>query len=133
MKFKKGNRVEVLRQTDLSSGAWWCGEIIPRNGQTFQVRYDGSQCLSNVESVSRKVIRPCPLPTDVSDDWTVCDLVEMFNDLCWKITIVLKVSRGNHYMVRLIGLSTELQVNKANIRMRQLWLDDKWVVIGKVR
>ncbi|KAB5553316.1 hypothetical protein DKX38_010627 [Salix brachista] len=134
MKFKKGSRVEVLRKTDFSSGAWWCGEIISGNRQTYQVRYDGSQCWSNVdnvESVSRKAIRPCPLPADVSDDWTVGDLVEVFDDLCWKTAAVLKVIGGNHYLVRLIGPSTELQVNKVNIRMRRLWLDGKWVVIGK--
>ncbi|KAJ6406267.1 hypothetical protein OIU84_009901 [Salix udensis] len=134
MKFKKGSRVEVLRKTDFSSGAWWCGEIISGNRQTYQVRYDASQCWSdvdNVESVSRKAIRPCPLPADVSDDWTVGDLVEVFDDLCWKTAAVLKVIGGNHYLVRLIGPSTELQVNKVNIRMRRLWLDGKWVVIGK--
>ncbi|KAL9363393.1 hypothetical protein Peur_046178 [Populus x canadensis] len=134
MKFKKGSRVEVLSKTDLSSGAWWCGEIISGNGQTYQVRYDGSQGLSNednVESVSRKAIRPCPPPADVSDGWTVGDLVEVFDDLCWKTAAVLKVIRGNYYLVRLIGPSTKLQVNKVNIRMRQLWLDGKWVVIGK--
>jgi hypothetical protein len=136
MKFKKGSRVEVLSKTDLSSGAWWCGEIISGNGQTYQVRYDGAQGLSNednVESVSRKAIRPCPPPADVSDGWTVGDLVEVFDDLCWKTAAVLKVIRGNYYLVRLIGPSTKLQVNKVNIRMRQLWLDGKWVVIGKVR
>ncbi|KAJ6361390.1 hypothetical protein OIU78_001928 [Salix suchowensis] len=134
MKFKKGSRVEVLRKTNFSSGAWWCGEIISGNRQTYQVRYDGSQCWSNVdnvESVSRKAIRPCPLPADVSDDWTVGDLVEVFDDLCWKTAAVLKAIGGNHYLVRLIGPSTELQVNKVNIRMRRLWLDGKWVVIGK--
>jgi hypothetical protein len=136
MKFKKGSRVEVLRKTHLSSCAWRCGEIISGNGQTYWVRYDVLWGLSNeddVESVSREVIRPCPPPADVSDGWAVGDLVEVFNNLCWKTAAVMKVMRGNRCLVRLIGSSTELRVDKVNIRMRQLWQDGRWVEIGKVR
>ncbi|XP_034917683.1 uncharacterized protein [Populus alba] len=134
MKFKKGSRVEVLRKTHLSSCAWRCGEIISGNGQTYWVRYDGLWGLNNeddVESVSREVIRPCPPPVDVSDGWAVGDLVEVFDNLCWKTAAVMKVMRGNCYLVRLIGSSTELRVDKVNIRLRQLWQDGGWVEIGK--
>ncbi|XP_011026479.1 PREDICTED: uncharacterized protein LOC105127067 isoform X1 [Populus euphratica] len=134
MKFKKGSRVEVLRKTHLSSCAWRCGEIISGNGQTYWVRYDGLSGLNSeddVESVSREVIRPCPPPADVSDGWAVGDLVEVFDNLCWKTAAVMKVMRGNCCLVRLIGSSTELRVDKVNIRMRQLWQDGGWVEIGK--
>ncbi|KAJ6434963.1 hypothetical protein OIU84_000247 [Salix udensis] len=134
MKFKKGSRVEVLRKTYLSSCAWRCGEIISGNGQTYRVRYDGLWGLSNeddVETVSREVVRPCPPPADVSDGWAIGDLVEVFDDLCWKTAAVMKIMRGNCYFVRVIGSSTELRVDKVNIRMRQLWQYGGWIEIGK--
>ncbi|CAK7353574.1 unnamed protein product [Dovyalis caffra] len=136
MKFKKGSRVEVLRKTDEPSGAWQSGEIISGNGKesAYWVRYDCPWGLSNeddLERVSRKVIRPCPPPADASDGWAAGDLVEVFNDLSWKTAAVLKAMSGDYYLVRLVGSSTELQLKKVNIRLRQLWKDGKWIGIGK--
>uniref|UniRef100_A0A6N2K2Z6 Uncharacterized protein n=1 Tax=Salix viminalis TaxID=40686 RepID=A0A6N2K2Z6_SALVM len=55
----------------------------------------------------------------------------LFDDLCWKTAAVMKVTRGNCYLVRVIGSSTELRVDKVNIRMRQLWQYGGWIEIGK--
>ncbi|CAK7353578.1 unnamed protein product [Dovyalis caffra] len=136
MKFKKGRRVEVLRKKEVPSGVWQCGEIISgnENESAYWVRYDcpwGLNNEDNVERVSRKVIRPCPPPADASDGWAAGDLVEVFTDLSWKTAAVLKVMGGDYYLVRLVGSSTELQLRKVSIRVRQLWKDGKWIGIGK--
>ncbi|XP_059592214.1 uncharacterized protein LOC100264564 isoform X6 [Vitis vinifera] len=38
---------------------------------------------------------------------------------------------GHNYSVRLLGSCHEFEVHKSNIRVRQAWIDDKWVVIGQ--
>ncbi|KAA8525374.1 hypothetical protein F0562_007208 [Nyssa sinensis] len=37
----------------------------------------------------------------------------------------------SYYLVRVLGFSQEFKVHKFNIRVRQSWEDEKWVVIGK--
>ncbi|XP_057959293.1 uncharacterized protein LOC131151859 [Malania oleifera] len=134
MRFKKGSKVEVLNKTEVPSGSWRCGEIISGNGHNYSVRYDCSSGLTSeavVERVSRKTIRPSPPLVDGVKSWMVGDVVEVFNDFCWKIARVLTLIGGGCYFVRLLGSRQELSIHKSNIRLRQSWQDDKWVVIGK--
>ncbi|PQQ20247.1 uncharacterized protein Pyn_15893 [Prunus yedoensis var. nudiflora] len=94
----------------MPSGSWCCAKIICGNGHNYTVRYDGFEGASGkaaVERVPRNAIRPCPPPLEVS------------------IIGFLVISS------RLLGSSQEFKVGKFEIRVRQFWQDDKWVVIGK--
>ena len=135
MKFKKGSKVEVLSKKEVPSGAWRCAEIISRNGHNCCVRYDpylGMASKGNVDRVPMKAIRPCPLPVKGVESWVTGDVVEVFNNGSWKCAMVLKVTCGVYYLVRLLGSCHEFEVHKSNIRVRQAWIDDRWVVIGQV-
>lgn len=135
MRFKKGSQVEVFK-SEVPSGAWWCAVILSGNGHNYTVgyaHYSGKTNEIAQERVSRKEIRPCPPPVQCVTCWMAGNLVEVFDDFSWKIATVLKVLGGDCYSVRLLGSSREFQTHKSNIRVRQSWQDDKWVVIGKVK
>lgn len=135
MRFKKGCKVEVLSKKEVPSGSWCCAEIICGNGHNYTVRYDGyTDAADNavVERVSRKAIRPCPPPVEVSENWAPGDVVEVFDSFSWKMAIVSKVLGRKYFLVRFLGSSCEFRVSRSDIRLRQSWQDDEWIVIGKV-
>ncbi|XVE98275.1 hypothetical protein REPUB_Repub03eG0091600 [Reevesia pubescens] len=134
MRFKKGTKVEVLSKKEVPSGSWHCAEIISGNGHSYTVRYDGYSGATDktiVERVSRMVIRPCPPAPLVSDNWVPGDVVEVFDNFSWKMATVLGVLEKKYILVRLLGSSLEFKVSKFDIRVRQSWQDDEWLVIGK--
>ncbi|XVE54367.1 hypothetical protein DITRI_Ditri03aG0075200 [Diplodiscus trichospermus] len=134
MRFKKGAKVEVLIKTEVPSGSWHCAEIISGNGHIYTVRYEGYSGTSNktiVERVSRKAIRPRPPVSVVSDNWAPGDVVEVFVNFSWKMATVLRILEKKHILVRLLGSALEFKVSKFDIRERQSWQDNEWVVIGK--
>lgn len=134
MRFKKGSKVEVLSK-EAPSGSWLCAKVLSGNGHYYNVKYDrpsGTATIEGiVEKVSRKVIRPCP-PVVYVENWIVNDVVEAFDDYSWRTVVVSKVLRGDFYLVRLLGSSRDFEVYKFNTRVRHLWQDDNWFVIGKV-
>lgn len=135
MRFKKGDKVEVLSQKEVPSASWRCGEIIYGNGHNYTVRYDGDTDASDktlLERVSRKIVRPCPPTLDVSEYWVPGDVVEVFNNYSWKMATISKILGKKYFMARLLGSSLEFKVSKFDIRVRQSWQDDKWIVIGEV-
>lgn len=132
MRFKRGSKVEIFINKDVPS--WRCAEIVSGNGRTYSIRYDcppGSMNEAAVDRVPRKIIRPSP-PAFAVKNWAAGEMVEVFNDLSWKIATVISNMGGNYYLVRLVGSLKELQVSKTDIRVRQTWQYDKWSVIGKV-
>ncbi|XP_042520155.1 uncharacterized protein LOC122093751 [Macadamia integrifolia] len=134
MRFKKGSKVEVLNKKEVPSGAWRCAEIISGNGHTYHVMYDWPPGTNNegaFDKVSRKVIRPCPPPVEGANDWVPGDLVEVFDNNYWKIATISKVMGGNRFFVRLLGSPVEFRVHKSDLRVRQSWIDNKWVLVGK--
>ncbi|KAF6168004.1 hypothetical protein GIB67_020574 [Kingdonia uniflora] len=134
MIIKKGDKVEVLSKKEVPLGYWCCAEIISGNGHTYKVRFDcspGATDTGVTERVPRKVIRPCPPPVEVSDDWVPGDVVEVFENECWKVGAISKVIGRNRFFVRLLGSSYELRVHKSYLRMRQSWQDDGWILTGK--
>ncbi|KAI4335777.1 hypothetical protein L6164_014387 [Bauhinia variegata] len=134
MRFKKGSKVEVLSKTEVPSGSWHCAEIICGNGHYYTIRYDGHQDAAGgavVERAPRKAIRPCPPALEVTNNWNPGDVVEVFQNFSWKMATVLKVLGKKGILVRLLGSSMEFKVSKFDIRVRQSWQDDKWIVIGK--
>lgn len=135
MRFKKGSRVEVMKNFDMPI-AWHEAEILTDNRHTYSVVYvhqPDTISESEVERVSGKYVRPCPPSTQGKATWEVGDIVEVFEDFSWKIASILKVLQGDCYFVRLLGTSIEFTVHKLNVRDRWLWQDDKWILMGKVR
>lgn len=134
MRFKKGSKVEVLSKTEVPSGSWRCAEILCGNDHNYTVRYDGSEGAIGktvVEMVSKKAIRPCPPPFEVLKNWFRGDVVEVLDNFSWKMATVSKVLGKKYFLVRILGSSLEFKVSKFDIRVRQSWQDDKWIVIGK--
>lgn len=136
MRYKKGSRVEIWSNEEVPSGCWRCGEIIFGNGRSYTVRYEGYSGDANekiVGRVNRRFIRPCPPHVEVKDDWVSGEVLEVFHDYSWKMATVCKVLGRNSFVVRLVGSSEdEFKVRKSHVRLRQCWLDDKWIVVGKV-
>ncbi|KAJ0090757.1 hypothetical protein Patl1_13140 [Pistacia atlantica] len=134
MRFKKGDKVEVLSQKEVPSGSWRCAEIICGNGHNYTVRYDGYSCANDkkfLDRVSRKSIRPCPPLLEVSEFWVPGDVVEVLDNFSWKMATISKVLGKKYFLVRLLGSSLEFKLKEFDIRVRQSWQDDKWVVIGE--
>ncbi|KAE8735355.1 putative protein arginine N-methyltransferase 4.2 [Hibiscus syriacus] len=134
MRFKKGTKVEVLSRKEVPSGSWHCAEIISGNGHNYKVRYEGYSDATNetiMERVSRKAIRPCPPAPAVSYNWVPGDIVEVFDNFSWKMATVLAILEKKYIFVRLLGSSLEFKVSKFDVRVRQSWQDNEWVVIGK--
>ena len=135
MRFKKGSKVEVLSKRKVPSGSWISAEIICGNGHNYTVRYDGHQSNIDeaiVERVPGSAIRPCPPPVGGPEGWIPGDIVEVFDNFSWKMATVSKVLGKKYFLVRHLGSSLEFKVRKYDLRVRQSWQDDKWIVIGKV-
>lgn len=136
MRFKKGNKIEVLKKSEVVSGSWWPAEIISGNGHTYCVRYERPQSEDDppiMERVPRKAIRPLPPLIEGVDNWMPGAVVEVFDNNLWKIAKILKVVQaGNCFLVKLLGSSREIRVYMPNLRVRQSWVDDQWVLIGEV-
>ncbi|KAK4764834.1 hypothetical protein SAY86_025924 [Trapa natans] len=133
MKLKKGTRVEVLKKEEVSIGAWHAAEIISGNGHNYYVKYSlnlGSN-EAKVERVPRKAIRPCPPSVQVFGFWEVGDIAELYHNRSWKTAIIIEVNGTHNYYVRLIGLREELNCHCYQLRVRQIWKDDKWFVLAK--
>ncbi|KAJ0248201.1 Uncharacterized protein HA466_0153390 [Hirschfeldia incana] len=133
MRFRKGSRVEFLSLKEAAPyGGWRAAEILSGNGRTYSVRYYSNR-VAKEERVARKSIRPCPPQVDV-DRWEAGELVEVLDNLSWKTaTVLLEELPGRYYVVRLLGSAAlELNVHKVNLRARQCWQDETWVIIGKV-
>ncbi|PWZ08016.1 hypothetical protein Zm00014a_007962 [Zea mays] len=132
MRFFKGSKVEVLQEAEVPFGSWRPGEIISGNGHTYLVRYDESPVDSSVavERMPRRLIRPSP-PTDDPVRWSLGSILEAFDSYSWKVAEVVRVLKKNQYLVRLLGSSLELSAHASDLRLRKLWLDDRWIVTQK--
>ncbi|XP_021619678.1 uncharacterized protein LOC110620301 [Manihot esculenta] len=134
MRYIKGSKVEVLSKQGVPSGFWRCAEIICGNGHTYTVRYEGHASTIDetvMERISRNAIRPCPPLPEIAEDWVPGDVVEVFDDFSWKTATISKMLGKKYFLVRIIGSSLEFKVSKFDIRTRQSWQDDEWIVIGK--
>ncbi|KAL0407812.1 UNVERIFIED_CONTAM: hypothetical protein Sradi_1715600 [Sesamum radiatum] len=150
MRFKKGDKVEVMDRKDVPV-SWRAAEILSCIGHTYRVQYDSYPGVASnqmVEMVPLKFLRPRPPLVQGVESCIAGDIVEVFNEYSWKIAAILKVpgvkktnkrnkihpqaaAFQNQYLVRLLGCSQELVVDRSDIRMRQTWHDDKWILMGK--
>ncbi|KAJ8755941.1 hypothetical protein K2173_024486 [Erythroxylum novogranatense] len=130
MRFRKGTKVEVLSDKEVSIGSWLCGEIISGNGRTYCVKYAGFG-EAKEERVPRKVLRPCPPHVDGEIKWACGDLVEVFHNFCWKTARVIQIMDGDYFVVRLLGNFMGLRVPRSYLRVRQCWQNGKWLLVGE--
>ncbi|XP_054788835.1 uncharacterized protein LOC129294464 [Prosopis cineraria] len=133
MRFKRGTKVEVLSYCEAPYGQWRCAEIISGNGHTYSVQYNCSSLTNEamVEKVPKKSIRPSPPLVKCADSWSADDVVEVNHAGCWKVAVVSKFISEDIYLVRLLGSCKELRVHKFNIRARQCWQDNQWIMMRK--
>ncbi|XVF26649.1 hypothetical protein REPUB_Repub14bG0036300 [Reevesia pubescens] len=134
MRFNKGSKVEVLTKKEVPTGAWRCAEIISGNGHTYSVKYSCFPVTvqaAAVERVPRKALRPCPPPINGTIHWVSGDLVEVFDELCWKPAVIVRVLGGNNFSVKIMGSNSELKAHLFRLRVRQSWEDGNWFVVGK--
>ncbi|CAI9285845.1 unnamed protein product [Lactuca saligna] len=133
MKYKKGSIVEVLNTDKAPSHSWRYAQIISYNKHNYTIRYDlyhgNQQEEEEEEHISRKFIRPCPPTVEISEHYPG-DVVEVFHNLSWKMAIVSKSFNSNLFQVRLVGSFIEIKARKSELRVRQSWQNNKWVVIG---
>ncbi|XP_010454295.1 PREDICTED: uncharacterized protein LOC104736072 [Camelina sativa] len=130
MRFKKGTKVEVLSKSSVPSGAWRSAEIISGNGHYYTVMYDSSD--DGTVRVPRKSMRPQPPRLQVLDSWAPGDILEVFESCSWKMAIVSKVLENGCFLIRLLGSSLKFKVTESDIRVRQSWQDNEWIMIGQV-
>ncbi|XP_042043961.1 uncharacterized protein LOC121789587 isoform X2 [Salvia splendens] len=151
MRFKAGDTVEVMQSKELPA-SWRAAEILSCSGETYTIQYvcyPGMENKRLVEVVSRKLLRPCPSTLQGAKCFITGDMVEVFHQYTWKIAVVLNVlggkkeSRTNKihhkvstckkkYLVRLLGCSKELAIDRTKVRMRQTWHDVKWLQLRKI-
>lgn len=151
MRYKTGDKVEVMNNKE-APVSWHPAEILSCIGDSYTIQYDfypGMVKEQLVEMVPRKYLRPCPSSTQGMKSFVTGDIVEVFHQHSWKIAVVLSVLGGkkesknnkirhkvstckNQYLVRLLGCSKELAIDRSKIRMRQSWHDGKWVPLRKV-
>lgn len=136
MRLKKGTKVEVFVKKDLPCCSWRIGEIVSGNGRYYDIKYDplGVNGAQDVERVSRKSIRPFPPRVYTFRDWVIGDLVEVFevDSMCWKVAVVSELVGVNYCLVRLLGSFEEVRAHKSLLRARQIWIHEKWVLVGMV-
>ncbi|XP_020548892.1 uncharacterized protein LOC105166821 isoform X3 [Sesamum indicum] len=150
MRFKKGDKVEVMDSKDVPV-SWRAAEILSCIGHTYRVQYDSYPGMASnqmVEMVPLKFLRPRPPLVQGVESCIAGDIVEVFYEYSWMIAAILKVpgvkktnkrnkinpqdaAFQNQYLVRLLGCSQELVIDRSDIRMRQTWHDDKWILMGK--
>ncbi|KAJ4957286.1 hypothetical protein NE237_014069 [Protea cynaroides] len=134
MKFRKGNTVELLRTKPDSCGSWFSGRIVEVNEDWYTVRYDlllNREGEPIVEKVYKDDVRPQP-PFLRKERWVNGDIAEVFDNQSWKFGKVAKVMNNNRFVVRLFG-SIQLKVFcRSDLRVRQVWHNNKWVKVGKV-
>ncbi|CAH8390100.1 unnamed protein product [Eruca vesicaria subsp. sativa] len=129
MRFKKGTKVEVLTKSSLPSGAWRSAEIISGNGHYYTVMYDADD---STQRVPRKSMRPePPQKMQVVHSWSPGDVLEVFQSCSWKMAIFSKVLENGCVLVRLLGSSMNVKANKSDIRVRQSWQDNEWIMVGQ--
>ncbi|XP_020089093.1 uncharacterized protein LOC109710760 [Ananas comosus] len=135
MRFKKGSKIEVQRKVESHMGSWWPAQIISGNGRLYHVRYEYDQCYRDkctaVERVPRKAIRPSPPLMADPLDLASGDILEVFDNGSWKLAEMTRVVDGHHYFVRLLDCCEEFEAQRCNLRLRQLWHDDQWILIPK--
>ncbi|XP_065019609.1 uncharacterized protein LOC135581135 [Musa acuminata AAA Group] len=133
MKFKEGDRVEVLRSKEEQYGSWFPAKITSLNGYTYTVRYElfhSSEGKPVVETVHEGDVRPSPPPQDRRELRLVIGGIAEVLDLCsWRVGKVMKVIKEDRIVIKLFG-SIQLQEHSvSDLRVPQAWQNNQWLMI----
>ncbi|XP_073315781.1 uncharacterized protein [Primulina huaijiensis] len=151
MRFRKGDKVEVISKKE-GSLSWRLAEVLSCNDRSLCLLYNpfpGGEKELMVETVSREFVRPDPPPVQGLENCISGDIVEVFHQFSWNIAAIVKIMGSkrenmsnkiygaaatfqNKYLVRIIGSSKELIIDQSNLRLRQTWHHDKWILMGKI-
>jgi len=135
MGFKEGSRVEVLRKKKEGYGSWFPAKILSRVGNVYTVRYELYLTRKGepvVEKVQKEDVRPCPVPAYEGESWVLGDITEAFDLRSWRVGKVAKALQNNYFVVRLFGSSQLKKFHVSNLRVRQAWHTNTWIMLGKV-
>ncbi|URE29822.1 hypothetical protein MUK42_17303 [Musa troglodytarum] len=133
MKFKEGDRVEVLRSKAEQYGSWFPAKITSLNGYSFTVRYElfhTSDGKPVVETVHEGDVRPSPPPQDRRElRWVVGGIAEVLDLCAWRVGKVMKVIKEDRIVIKLFG-SIQLQEHGvSDLRVPQAWQNNQWLMI----
>ncbi|KAI3495893.1 hypothetical protein L1887_38240 [Cichorium endivia] len=131
MKYKKGSIVEVLIKDNFCHHSWHCAQIVSIKGHNYTVSYNMYPGFTNKADVQQISIRPCPPLLKISESFAPGDVVEVFYNLSWKTSIVLKAFNQDKFLVRLLESSIELKLTKSELRVRQSFQNGEWIVLHK--
>ncbi|GER32497.1 plant Tudor-like RNA-binding protein [Striga asiatica] len=145
MRFKIGDKVEVLNNKEWPI-SWRAGKVLSISGHKHLVQYDSnpdSPRSQIMEMVSSKFMRPQPPLVEGAESYAAGDIVEVFYQDSWKLGVVLdtlgcqseikrnRKIRQMQFLVRIFGCSRDLAIDSSDIRTRQTWLGEKWILMGK--
>lgn len=136
MKFKKGNRVEVLRRGEEQCVSWFPARITSVEGNMCSVKYElflASDGKSVVETVAEEDVRPCPPPLKQKKPWIAGDEAEALDICSWRVGKVLRVLKVDRVVIKLSGCIQLKEYSVSDLRVPQAWHDDQWNMIDKVR
>ncbi|KAJ9188070.1 hypothetical protein P3X46_003465 [Hevea brasiliensis] len=134
MEFEEGNSVEVLKREHEPYGSWFPGSIISVFVDYYIVRYDSitdSEAEPVMEKVHKEDVRPQP-PHERGKRWKVGDVADVFDTRCWRVGKIAKVLKNNHFVIKLFGSIQLKEFHESNLRIRQVWHNNNWSVIGKL-
>ncbi|XP_008802277.2 uncharacterized protein LOC103716167 isoform X1 [Phoenix dactylifera] len=135
MRFKEGNKLEVMRRNQDHYGSWFPAKILSIHGDKYCVRFElllTAKGKPVVERIREEDVRPCPPLVHGKERWNVGDIAEVFDLHSWRVGKVAKVLNNNHVVIRLFGSIQLREFHVSSLRVRQAWQNNQWVVIGKV-
>ncbi|KAH0465997.1 hypothetical protein IEQ34_006100 [Dendrobium chrysotoxum] len=111
MRFMKGTEVEVMDKRELPFESWKPAKIVKGNGHTYIIKYDNCAREGSLiaNKVPRKMLRPRPPPMEQKSH-NIGDIVEVFENYCWRLAEILGALSRNIVVVRLLGSSKEINV-----------------------
>ncbi|RWW45900.1 hypothetical protein BHE74_00048218 [Ensete ventricosum] len=134
MKFKKGNKVEVLRRKDEQCSSWFPARISYVHGYEYTVSYElflTSDEKPVVETVHEEDVRPCPPPLNHKAHWVVGDEAEVLDVCSWRVGKVVKVLENNRVIIKLYDSIQLKEHYLSDLRVPQAWQNNKWIMTDK--
>ena len=129
--WQEGTKVEVLGKR----GSRRPAEIIAENGHKYSIKYDSHQpgMAAVTEWVPRMVIRPLPPAVDDGMMYrSPGNIVEVLEIHSWKPARVLRAAAGDCYFVKICGSPKHIIAHESELRVRQVWIDNHWVIVQQV-
>ncbi|CAD5187144.1 unnamed protein product [Musa acuminata subsp. malaccensis] len=135
MKFKEGDWVEVFRRNEEPYGSWFPSKVLSVDVDKCAVRCELSATPDGrpiIEKVHERDVRPCPPHAPGTEHWMVGDIVEVFDAHSWRVGKIAKVLSDDYVVTKIFGSIQLKEFHVSNLRSRQAWQNNHWVMINKV-